>query len=677
MIVTGLAVGGYLVYRARSYHKPPDEAKRFYDKGIAALREGTYLQATKALQHAVEVDKGFAVAHARLAEAWAELDFTGEAQSEMLIATAADQRGTMPDLDRKYVDAVHATLIRDYSAAAQDYEEILNKLPDDQRADGYVDLGKAYEKAGKIKETMASYEQAAKLRPDDPAPFVHLGIWKSRQRDPVGAEVAFQKAEELYEADSNLEGQAEVAYQRGYAANEAADSAHAHEYLDKSLTIARQIENPQLEARTLSQLSSVEYNDSKDDEAIADANHAIQIARDHNLEYWLADGLMRLGNAYLDKLDFSNAESYSQQALGLAQQNHHPRLEAASQLTLASVRDEEGTKRNEQIALAEDALNYYRDFGFMNLAAEASTLVVRAKESEGEFADAFRSGTELLDIAAKTNSQASIERAEETVGDAALDLEEYPSALVHFQRALAVGRKLHQNEAYQALHCAEILWRLGRYLDADEMLASIPAEWTAHEEIRSGMANARARMELSKGQYQEAMADSRKALRGFRSLSPARYADFVEVEALAEGYLNDLKHARRDADSLLDLAHRQNDEDALAQAQMLEADISLRLNRPDDATAFAQSANAYYSAKNLKESTWLSLLYLAKAAHERGDAVTSREKASRALGILGGVARSWGFQIFGTYISRPDYASAAQELSALQNREGVHHEQGI
>ena len=94
---------------------------------------------------------------------------------------------------------------------------------------------------------------------------MHIGIWKSRQRDPAGAEDAFSRAEELYRAKSNQEGLAEVAYQRGYAANDAGDPEHAHEYLDKSLSIARQINSPQLEARTLTQLSSIEYNGGKED----------------------------------------------------------------------------------------------------------------------------------------------------------------------------------------------------------------------------------------------------------------------------------------------------------------------------------------------------------------------------------------------------------------------------
>ncbi len=220
---------GYIVYRTSRYVPPSAEAKRWYDRGLSALREGTYLQAVNAFKMAVQHDKGFLLAHARLAEAWQELDFTGPAQTEMLAASVPEQESILPDLDRKYVEAVRTTLTQNFSGAVERYKDILNDLPDEQRAYGYVDLGRAYEKVGDLKDAVQSYEHAAGLSPENPAPFVHLGILKSRQMDMKGGEAAFQRADSLYEAESNLEGRAEVAYQRGYAANVRGDSEQSED----------------------------------------------------------------------------------------------------------------------------------------------------------------------------------------------------------------------------------------------------------------------------------------------------------------------------------------------------------------------------------------------------------------------------------------------------------------
>ena len=464
--LTIAAAVAYLTYRSRLYNPPSVETKRWYDKGLAALREGTYLQAIRALQMAVEHEKKFLLAHARLAEAWAELDFTGPAQTEMLSASAPEQEN-LPDLDRKYIGAIRETLTQDFQGAEQDYKRILHALPNNQKAYGYLDLARAYEKEGDLKDALKNYEMAAKMDPEDPAPFVHLGILKSRQMDKDGGEAAFKTADVLYEAESNLEGRAEVAYQRGYAANVRGDSAQARSFLETSLQIARQIPNTQLEVRTLAQMSGVEDADGRDDKAIEYAKQEIQLAEENGIEYWSTDGLNRLGTAYSGKEDFADAERSFQQARHLAEQNHHPRLEANAQFGLASIRDQQG-KWDESIPLAQEALQYYKTFAFMSMAAGASELIIRGEEGKGDAMQALQSANESLRLARKWDNPASIEIAEESVGRILQGLENFPDALTHFEEALKAGHSINENVPYQELNCADTLWRLGRYKEAEE-----------------------------------------------------------------------------------------------------------------------------------------------------------------------------------------------------------------
>ena len=65
-------------------YKPNSVAQAWYDKGTDALRNGAFLQATGALEQAVATDEKFALAHARLAEAWWELDYADKAKDELL-----------------------------------------------------------------------------------------------------------------------------------------------------------------------------------------------------------------------------------------------------------------------------------------------------------------------------------------------------------------------------------------------------------------------------------------------------------------------------------------------------------------------------------------------------------------------------------------------------------------
>src|SRR5205814_9357697 len=77
--VTVLALGIWYFVRARP-HQPNADAQRFYETGANALRAGSFFQASKALSLAIAGDDQFALAHARLAEAWMELDYSDRAK---------------------------------------------------------------------------------------------------------------------------------------------------------------------------------------------------------------------------------------------------------------------------------------------------------------------------------------------------------------------------------------------------------------------------------------------------------------------------------------------------------------------------------------------------------------------------------------------------------------------
>lgn len=84
IVLTGVwAVSRF--WRAK-LHQPSAEALRWYNDGTNALRDGAYYTASKMLEQSVKADSGYALSHARLAEAWIELDYTEKSKDEILIA---------------------------------------------------------------------------------------------------------------------------------------------------------------------------------------------------------------------------------------------------------------------------------------------------------------------------------------------------------------------------------------------------------------------------------------------------------------------------------------------------------------------------------------------------------------------------------------------------------------
>ncbi len=114
----GLMVGGLVWWRRPTPYKPPAAALDWYNKGTDALRDGAFLQASKALEQAVATDPGFALAHARLAEAWSELDYADRAKDEMLrVQALVPNRSQLATTDALHLETINATVTRDFPGA--------------------------------------------------------------------------------------------------------------------------------------------------------------------------------------------------------------------------------------------------------------------------------------------------------------------------------------------------------------------------------------------------------------------------------------------------------------------------------------------------------------------------------------------------------------------------------
>ena len=166
----------------RGRHEPPPEAVVWYNRGTSAIREGAYFQASKALERALEIDNSFALARARQSEAYAEIELTDRAREELLQAMALlPDRSTLSDAESLYLDAVAATLNRNFKTAIDKYSKIVDAVRDVDKSAAYVDLGRAYEKDENLDKAIESYVRATQLDPQSAAgipPFRH-SLWPS------------------------------------------------------------------------------------------------------------------------------------------------------------------------------------------------------------------------------------------------------------------------------------------------------------------------------------------------------------------------------------------------------------------------------------------------------------------------------------------------------------------
>lgn len=651
----GLAAAGVLAllglwaaswWRSMQYYRPDAEANRWYQNGLSALREGSYLRATRELSNAVARDQRFVMAHARLAEAWANLDFDGVAQREMLIASAGESR--VPPLDRMYLDAIRDTLTRDFKGALDLYRRILDRLPQSGKASGYLDVGMAYERVGDPQDALANYAKASSRDADNPAPWLRAGMLQTRLNHVPEANEDFARAQDLYAAEMNWEGQAELDYQRGYLASLRGDLAGSMSYLQRSTEEGKAISSPQLQIRALTQMSSIECASGHLEQAVADANSAVQLAGSRQLDTWAAMALAWLANAHLNQgpAHFAEADSELTDARDLAAQSQQGRALALANLVLASLRDSQH-RWAEVIAPATDALAYYRANGYFANAANARLLLLRATPVTGDLELRLKDAQDFSNLAENSGSSYLRGEADHALGNAYELLERYPDALQQFSNAVSLAGSA-TNRGYEVIAMSAVLVRLGQIPKARAYLASLPADPAYRLDLQGVQADAL----LAQAQYPGAYRLSARVLHENADLPQDERREFENRLAIAAAHLGRSTEALA---SFTDIpaGNTENEADrAYTALQRLE--MELWVGQRQTVLSSVDGLAGYLESQSLYDSALRADLIAAAAAGSTGTRSKQALFTQKAVDNLTKLKHTWGLPAVLIYLSRPD-----------------------
>ena len=333
-------VWAYDYWRGPVAHRPPDEAKQFYDRGAEALRDGAYHRASLALAEAVRLDDRFALAHARLAEALAELDSLDRAKDELLrLPSLVPDRAALSEIDGLYLDAITATVGREYKSAVESYEKIARLRPDAPEV--YIDLGRAHEKDGETAKAINSYTEAANRDPNYATAYLRLGVLHGRLQSLPAALGVFERAEKIYAARGDVEGQAEVFHQRGFLYDSSGRVADARHEFQRALELAEASGNQFQRINALLGLSAVAFEENNVARSQEYLREALDTAQANGMDNLSAQGLVELGSLYFGRSDYAEAEKYYKQAIDYARRSKARRAEATALINLGSLRTEE------------------------------------------------------------------------------------------------------------------------------------------------------------------------------------------------------------------------------------------------------------------------------------------------------------------------------------------------
>jgi tetratricopeptide (TPR) repeat protein/predicted Ser/Thr protein kinase len=649
-------------------YQPTAEAQRWYDRGTNALREGAYYQASKMLAQAIDSDEKFALAHARLAEAWAEMDYTSHAKDEMLRAVSLiPNRSALPQLDALYMDAVNALVSRDFDAAVKAYAEIARLRPKDAAA--RLDLGRAYEKNDDIGNAIKSYMEAAQLDPLYGAAYLRAAVLYSRQQDVAPASAALEKAESLFQVSGNLEGRTEVLYRRGALLRDTGKLSQARAQLEQALAMATANSNESQKVNALLSLSRLSYIEGSPAREQEYAKQAIAFAQQNGVEILLMRGLNELGLAQQESGDYDGAAEQFQKSLELARRNNVSYLEGVSLINLAGLRIQQ-LRTDEGLQYAEQARAIFEQGNYRKDISSALTSIGRAQRRKGDYGSALGVFEQKLQLAKGASDQRQTAFSLGEIAMVLYEQERYVEALRRYEESYAISRPLgaRVSLAYNLLFRGNLLWRLGRY---EEALAALnEASELANQpagKIKSLLVDVplrEAQLALSQRRFPEAQAKAQQSL----DASGTQY----EVTAIEARFTLGLARARASSSSAaagkklceeaVAEAMKAGDEALLSKALLALSEAALESGDAADALKYGRQAAERLARAGQLESLWRAYTIAGRANLSLRDEAAAREEFARAREALSQLEQQWGSEAFKGYMARPDVQTSSNQL---------------
>jgi serine/threonine protein kinase len=663
----GLTIFAIVQLTGPRAHVPTPEAKQWYDRGTEALRDGAFYKASTLLENAVKADPKFALAHARLAESWMELDYSERAAQEMLAVKRLPESSALSKIDALYLDAVMATVTRDFAAAIKNYSEIVERSPDIEKAQALVDLGRAYQNNEEIDKAIESYGKATELNLQYPTAFLRIGALYSRKQEVQSANASLDRAESLYKELGNIEGRTEVIYQRGILLREEGKLDAALEQLQHALDMARTTGNESQQIIALLDISQTLQMQGASARAQQSASEAVEFAQQRGLENLATSGLINLGRAYLTKGEYSEAEKYFKQALDFSNRNKAQLRAAISRLNLGGLYVQQ-VRPDEGLDLTNQALAFFQQGNYRRYISTCFVYIARANRQKGNYEAALEALKQKLQLDEQANSPASNAFTYGEIGAVLTEQENLPEALKYYEQSYQFYKSQESSGfiPYSLINRANLFWRLGRYDEArralDDALAIVSRPESLNKSQVAETYLNYAQMALSEKKIPEAITRAKKAFdeAGPQYINIATAAKYTLC--LAQVFSGAKAEGRAACEDALSLARRAGDAALLSRAMLAMAEAQYELSDDKGALENALGAEERFAAGGQLESQWRAWLIASKASQREGDESAAQEQLKRAADILSQLRQNWRPDTFHLYAGRPDIQFYIKQL---------------
>ncbi len=655
-------------------HQPTPQARHLYDLGVNAMREGAFFKSSKLLQQAVATDDRFALAHARLAEAWTELDVPDDAKTELLIAqNLVPNRAALVPVDRLRLEAISNTVTRDFPSAVENYRQLVSTVPANEKAFALVDLGRAHEKGEQLEQAIEAYRQATQIDPNSAAAFLRLGVALGRAQKYQEAENALKQANDRFNISNEIEGMTEVFFQRGSLLQQQGKIAEAEAAFGKALERSTSLENNDQRIRTLQQLSNTFILAGDATKAQQYSQQAMELASANRMENRTTLGLIEIGKAYLIRGNFPQAEKNFNEALRLAQLYKGRYAEARAHLALGGLRKQEDNPEAAQTHL-QNALKFFEQGRYGKETFSTYFNLGYVQIELGKYDDAKQTFERLLNAAQAVGDNQYVAYGHNGLGYVLLDSERFPEAWNHFYEDYKIEKSINSKLAtgYAADYLGTTAWRLGRFSDAhanlDEALAiAEPPGQEAYKDLLADATVSAAGLALSEAKAVEAVSKARRALAIAGSEIKVSAVRSRATLGLALARSGQAAAGRKECEQAVQMARTLHNPLWLSEALLAFSEASLAAGDAQGALTSATEAQSRFASAKQNESLWRAYAVQARAKDKLGDKDGARQSAQQAESVLSSLEGVWGTDNYKSYLARPDIIELRRQIALLNS----------
>jgi tetratricopeptide (TPR) repeat protein/TolB-like protein/predicted Ser/Thr protein kinase len=289
------------------------DARRAFQAGTEELRRGANQSAAELLAGATAADPEFAMAWARLAEAYLETGEHREAAAAIERAVTLAEQKALPLPERYRIHATAASVGDDYEKAAESLGRLAELYPRDP--DIRMSLARAFERLGRPQDALSAYQAVLEQEQGHPAALLGLGRTQVMTGHAKEAIASLGSALETGAFSEDVEALGMIHSILGVARRETGDLPGALEELEKSLELRRQAGDQRGQATTLMNIASVHEFTGDLRNAAAVQQQALELHREMGNRVGESNVLNEMGNTRKAGGDLPRALEYFRESM--------------------------------------------------------------------------------------------------------------------------------------------------------------------------------------------------------------------------------------------------------------------------------------------------------------------------------------------------------------------------